>query len=56
MIEKIEMFIEIKNCELCICEGDEELVKVEVWCQICRVVFCDVCIKVYNIIKVCREY
>lgn len=50
------MFTETKNCESCTREGDEEPAKAEVWCQTCRVAFCDACIKAHNIIKACREH
>lgn len=56
MIEKIEMFTETKNCESCTRDGDEEQAKAEVWCQTCKVAFCDACIKAHNIIKACREH
>lgn len=56
MVEKIEMFTEKKNCESCTRDDDEDQATAEVWCQTCRVAFCDACIKAHNIIKACREH
>ena len=56
MIEKIEMFTDKKNCESCTRDDEEEQATAEVWCQTCKVAFCDACIKAHNIIKACREH
>lgn len=56
LIEKIEMFTVKKNCESCTRDDEEEQAKAEVWCQTCKVAFCDACIKAHNIIKACREH
>lgn len=56
MIEKIEMFTDKKNCESCTGDDEEEQATAEVWCQTCKVAFCDACIKAHNIIKACREH
>ncbi|XP_061189281.1 E3 ubiquitin-protein ligase TRIM33-like [Saccostrea echinata] len=56
MIEKIEMLTENKNCESCTREDNQDQAKAEVWCQTCKVAFCEACIKAHNIIKACREH
>lgn len=58
LMEKIEMHNTEKNCESCssrVVPG-EKAEKAEVWCQNCKISFCDSCIQAHNIIKACRDH
>lgn len=58
LMEKIDMHSTEKNCESCssrIVPG-QRAEKAEVWCQNCKISFCDSCIQAHNIIKACRDH
>ncbi|XP_033759177.1 tripartite motif-containing protein 2-like [Pecten maximus] len=56
LMEKIDMQATDKYCESCCRDGNRIGAKAENWCQTCKVVFCDSCIKAHNVIKACREH
>ena len=58
LMEKIDMHSTEKNCESCssrVAPG-QRAEKAEVWCQNCKISFCDSCIQAHNIIKACRDH
>ena len=58
LMEKIDMHSTDKNCESCssrVVPG-QRAEKAEVWCQNCKISFCDSCIQAHNIIKACRDH
>lgn len=56
LMEKIDMQSTDKYCESCCRDGQRIGAKAENWCQTCKIVFCDSCIKAHNVIKACREH
>ncbi|KAH3893687.1 E3 ubiquitin-protein ligase TRIM33-like [Dreissena polymorpha] len=61
LVEKMEMFKTDTLCESCkarATQGQNQSVrtKAEVWCQNCKMSFCDGCIKAHNLIKACSDH
>lgn len=57
LIEKMDMHKAEQICESCSARGQgSKPAKAEVWCQTCKVSFCDACIKAHNVIKACRDH
>lgn len=58
LMEKIDMHKAEQICESCSARTvqGQKPAKAEVWCQDCKVSFCDSCIKAHNVIKACREH
>ncbi|KAL4228603.1 hypothetical protein ACF0H5_011653 [Mactra antiquata] len=58
LIEKMDMHKAEQICESCSARGGQgsKPAKAEVWCQTCKVSFCDACIKAHNVIKACRDH
>ena len=60
LMEKIDVHKAEQICESCnskVIQGQgHRAAKAEVWCQNCKVSFCDSCIKAHNVIKACRDH
>lgn len=57
IMEKIDVYKADQVCESCSNrEQSHKAAKAEVWCQNCKVSFCDSCIKAHNVIKACRDH
>lgn len=57
IMEKIHVHKAEQICESCSARGQgHKAAKAEVWCQNCKVSFCDSCIKAHNVIKACRDH
>ena len=57
IMEKIDIHKADQICESCNARGpNQRAPKAEVWCQNCKISFCDTCIKAHNVIKACREH
>ncbi|XP_052805485.1 E3 ubiquitin-protein ligase TRIM33-like [Mya arenaria] len=59
LVEKINIYKADQSCESCAArasQGQGQKPKAEVWCQNCKMAFCDGCIKGHNVIKACRDH
>ncbi|XP_060568995.1 E3 ubiquitin-protein ligase TRIM33-like [Ruditapes philippinarum] len=57
IMEKIDVHKEEQICESCSARGQgQKAAKAEVYCQNCKVSFCESCIKAHNVIKACRDH
>lgn len=59
LMEKIDVHKADQICESCSKVTQSQghrAAKAEVWCQNCKVSFCDSCIKAHNVIKACRDH
>lgn len=59
LMEKIDVHNADPVCEPCskVSQGQgHRAAKAEVWCQNCKVSFCDACIKAHNVITACRDH
>ena len=59
LVEKINMYKAEQSCESCearASQGQGHRSKAEVWCQNCKMSFCDGCIKAHNVINACRDH